>query len=294
MPARIDTVRRQFDRRAARFAQHDAIVREVGRRLLERLDVIRLAPRAIVDVGCGAGGSRETLRTRYPEADWLGIDLSPAMLARAASRSALARWLPWHRPPPRLACADAGALPLGDDSVDLLYSNLMLHWHPQPHSVFPEWLRVLRIDGLLLFSCFGPDTLAELRRACAAAGIPVRPVPFVDMHDFGDMMVAAGLAGPVMDAETIRLTYSSPQALLREVGALGGNPRDDRGRGLVGGRQARTLLAALDGQRDARGRITLSFEIAYGHAWKPPSKRRGGAAVPLEALCADLKQRRTR
>jgi malonyl-CoA O-methyltransferase len=294
MPARIDTVRRQFDRRAARFSQHDAIVREVGRRLLERLNVMRIAPRAIVDVGCGAGDSREALRTRYPEADWLGIDLSPAMLARGVPRSLLPRWLPWPGPRPRLACADAGALPLGDDRVDLLYSNLMLHWHPQPHSVFPEWLRVLRIDGLLLFSCFGPDTLAELRRAFAAAGMAVRPVPFVDMHDFGDMMVAAGFAGPVMDAETIRLTYSSPQALLREVGALGGNPRDDRGRGLAGGPQARALLAALDGQRDARGRITLSFEIAYGHAWKPPSKRRGATAVPLEALRADLKQRRPR
>jgi malonyl-CoA O-methyltransferase len=170
----------------------------------------------------------------------------------------------------------------------------MLHWHPQPHTVFPEWLRVLRVDGLLLFSCFGPDTLLELRRGCAAAGLAAHPVPFIDMHDFGDMLVAAGFAGPVMDAETIRLTYSSSKALLQEVRALGGNPRDDRSRGLVGGHRARSLFDALDAMRDTQGRISLRFEIAYGHAWKPPPRRRGETAVPLEDLRSQLQRHRPR
>ena len=291
MPARVDIVRRQFTHRAARFQRHDAIVREVGRRLLERLDVMRLDPRLIADVGCGAGGCREALLARCTGARWIGLDISCAMLARAVPASSLSRLLPWRAPRAHAVCAEATALPLADGSVDLLFSNLMLHWHPQPHTVFPEWLRVLRIDGLLLFSCFGPDTLAELRRACAAAGLDARPMPFIDMHDFGDMMIAAGFAGPVMDAETIRLTYPSPQALLREVAALGGNPRDDRAPGLVGGRRARALLAALGDLRDAQGRITLTFEIAYGHAWKPAPRVRGQASVPLDQLRAQLRRR---
>jgi malonyl-CoA O-methyltransferase len=291
MPARVDIVRRQFTHRAARFQRHDAIVREVGRRLLERLDVMRLDPRLIADVGCGAGGCREALLARCTGARWIGLDISCAMLARAVPASPLSRLLPWRAPRAHAVCAEATALPLADGSVDLLFSNLMLHWHPQPHTVFPEWLRVLRIDGLLLFSCFGPDTLAELRRACAAAGLDARPMPFIDMHDFGDMMIAAGFAGPVMDAETIRLTYPSPQALLREVAALGGNPRDDRAPGLVGGRRARALLAALGDLRDAQGRITLTFEIAYGHAWKPAPRVRGQASVPLDQLRAQLRRR---
>jgi len=290
MPARIDTVRRQFDRRAARFARHDAIVREVGRRLVERLDLIRLEPRRIVDVGCGAAGSRQALLARYPQATWVGVDLSLPMLATAAA-PAWQRLLPWRAARSHLVCAEAAALPLADGSADLLFSNLMLHWHPQPHTVFPEWLRLLRVDGLLLFSCFGPDTLKELRLAYRAAGIEARPMPFVDMHDFGDMMVAAGFAAPVMDAETFRLTYPSPQALLREVAALGGNPRDDRGHGLVGGPKARALLAALASAQDAQGRIALSFEIAYGHAWKPAPRVRGQATVPLDHLRAQLRRR---
>ncbi len=291
MPARVDTVRRQFDRRAARFREHDAIVREVGRRLIERLDLMRIEPRLIADVGCGAGGTREPLLARCAGARWVGVDISGAMLASAAPASALARLLPWRGSRAHAVCAEAAALPFADGVVDLLFSNLMLHWHPQPHTVFPQWQRVLRVDGLLLFSCFGPDTLAELRRAYASAGIAARPVPFIDMHDFGDMMVAAGFAGPVMDAERIRLTYPSPRALLREVAALGGNPRDDRAPGLVGGRRARALLAALDDMRDAQGRITLTFEIAYGHAWKPAPRVRGQASVPLDQLRAQLRRR---
>lgn len=291
--ARIETVRQQFDRRAARFAEHDAIVREVGRRLLERLQVIRLDPRRIVDVGCGIGGSREALLARFAQAQWLGVDLSPNMLAAVGSPgSFVSRLLRWRRPRAQVICADGAALPLAADSVDLLFSNLMLHWHPRPHAVFPEWLRVLRIEGLLLFSCFGPDTLKELRQACAAAGIKARPMPFVDMHDFGDMMVAAGFATPVMDAETIRLTYAEPKALLREAGALGGNPRDDRGRGLVSGRRARALIAVLEQMRDAQGRIGLTFEIAYGHAWKAQPRVRGqSTAVSLEQLRGQLPRR---
>ena len=290
MPARTDTVRRQFDSRAVRFGEHDFLVREVGQRLIERLQVIRLDPGRIVDVGCGAGGARRALLERSPRAHWLGVDLSPAMLARVPAATFLSRLLPWRGPPAQLACAEAAALPLADGSVDLLFSNLMLHWHPQPHTVFPEWLRVLRADGLLLFSCFGPDTLKELRQACAAAGIAARPMPFVDMHDFGDMMVAAGFATPVMDAETIRLTYGSPQALLREAAALGGNPRDDRAAGLVSGRRARALLQALDAMRDAAGRIALTFEIAYGHAWKPRPRIGGQSTVSLDRLRAQLRR----
>ena len=291
MPARIDTVRRQFDRRAARFGRHEFIVREVGRRLIERLQFIRLDPQYIVDVGCGAGGTRRALLERHPRAQWLGVDLSPAMLARAAPPSFLSRLLAWRRSPAPRVCAEASALPLAEGSADLLFSNLMLHWHPEPHRVFPEWLRVLRVDGLLLFSCFGPDTLKELRRAYAKAAIAARPMPFVDMHDFGDMMVAAGFATPVMDVETIRLTYASPQALLGEVAALGGNPRDDRAPGLVSGRRARALHAALHETADADGRIALSFEVAYGHAWKPQPRARGQATVPLEDLRAQLRRR---
>ena len=293
LPARTQTVRRQFDTRAPRFALHDALVREVGRRLIERLEMIRVSPERMIDVGCGSGAARADLVARYPHAEWIGVDASTAML-RASPRAAWYRRLPmWlgGRPAP-LICADALHLPLATGSADMLFSNLMLHWHPQPHTVFPEWLRVLKTEGLLLFSCFGPDTLLQLRAACAQALPRARPVPFVDMHDFGDMMVAAGFATPVMDVERITLTYAGARELLREVRALGGNPRDDRAPGLPGTRAARRLVEALEAQRGADGRIALTFEIAYGHAWKPAPKNKGRTEVSLERLRANLPSRR--
>ncbi len=293
VPARTATVRGQFDRRAPHFAQRDFLAREVERRMLERLDVIRLAPARIVDIGCGTGASRAPLLRRYRAAEWIGIDHSLRMLSLghgAGGIARLARW--WGNARAHRIAADAGALPLADGCVDFVFSNLMLHWHPTPHRLFPEWKRVLRTDGLLMFSCFGPDTIKELREAFTAVMPRAAPMPFIDMHDFGDMLVAAGFATPVMDAERIRLTYVTPGELLREVAALGGNPRDDRARGLASGRQARALLDRLEARRGADGRIGLTFEIAYGHAWKPVARPAGKTTrIPVDSLRAQLRSR---
>jgi malonyl-CoA O-methyltransferase len=292
-PLRIDTVRRQFDRRAARLQQHDALLREVERRLLDKLEPIKLTPQRIVDVGCGAGHTRALLRPRFAQAEWIGVDLSAAMLTSAAGTAASRRggWLRWRRQePPWLLQADAGALPLADGCADLLLSNLMLHWHPQPHALFAEFKRVLRVGGLLLFSCFGPDTLQELR-AAFRTWPRTRPMPFVDMHDFGDMLVASGFADPVLDAERIVLTYPSPAALLREASALGGNPRDDRPAVLPPTAAARQVLAALAAHPAGDGRYALSFEIAYGHAWKPAPRQPGAVLIPLDRLQKSLPRR---
>lgn len=285
VPASTATVARQFDQRVARMAARDVLLREVEQRLLSRLEYIRIDPRQVLDVGCGLGRSRAGLQALYPQVTWTGVELSAAMAhaGRADQQRALgmSRW--WRRAP-RWVVADGARLPFKDGSVDLLFSNLMLHWHPTPHRVFPEWKRVLRTDGLLMFSCFGPDTLRELRAAAAGALTHARPMPFVDMHDFGDMLVASGFATPVMDVETLTLTFGTPRELIAEVRSLGANPRSDRWPALPSGRQARRLLDALAARRDAAGRIGLTFEIAYGHAWKPQVRTPGSRVISVDAL----------
>jgi len=258
--------------------------------MIERLEYIRLAPRRMLDIGCGRGHSRAPLRLRFPEAQWFGVDISERMLG--ADASAPNRAWRWRSEPSNKVVGDGGQLPLAGDSVDLLFSNLMLHWHPEPHRLFPEWKRVLSSDGLLMFSCFGPDTIKELRAAARVAMPWARAMPFIDMHDFGDMLVASGFDAPVMDAEIITLTYGSPRDLLRDVRAFGGNPRDDRGAGLPSSRQAHRLLDLIEAQRGGEGRIRLTFEVAYGHAWKPQPKTSADIKISVDSIRAQLADRR--
>ncbi|MDI9682646.1 methyltransferase domain-containing protein, partial [Burkholderia cenocepacia] len=130
-----------------------------------------------------------------------------------------------------VAQADFAALPFPGGAFDLIWSNLALHWHSRPDTVFPEWQRVLRVNGLLMFSTLGPDTLRELRAeggampsAASASAQAARVIDFVDMHDLGDMLVESGFEIPVMDQEVLTVTYKSPDSLLADVRRWGAYP----------------------------------------------------------------------
>lgn len=259
----------------ARVAPADFLRREVAGRMHERLGLVKLAPRQVLDAGCGHGADLALLQKTYPAAQILGIDGSAAMTRAArtpvAARSLnglLSRLMP-AKAGIDLICGDYGNLPLGPNALDLLWSNLALHWHPLPDRVFAEWRRALRVDGLLMFSCFGPDTFAELRGAFEVLDAHPHTLPFVDMHDFGDQLVEAGFSTPVMDMERITVTYDTPAALLADARALGGNPLETRRRGLIGRAAWARVLDALEAQRRPDGKLGLTFEVIYGHAFVP-------------------------
>jgi len=223
-PARL--TRLAFDRRSPRFGQLDFLLGEIGQRMQERMEVVKLSPRRALDIGCGHGQGLAGLRARFPDAQIAGLDISGAMLQQAGQRDPQRRpgWigrLLGKRPMFDLVQGDLATLPFGAASFDLLWSNLALHWHPEPHRVFPEWHRVAADDGLVMFSLFGPDTLKELRAAFAQVDLDAHTLRFVDMHDIGDMLVHSGWSTPVMDMETLTVTYESPETLLREVQAFG-------------------------------------------------------------------------
>jgi malonyl-CoA O-methyltransferase len=281
-PIDLAFVRRAFAQ-PARLQDSQFLRREVAQRMHERLSLVKLAPLAVLDAGCGEGADLPILQSSFPQTRVLGLDGSAAMLALARSRQLsamssvnrlLGKLLPQTiRPEGQgssvLIAGDFAQLPLARNAVDLVWSNLALHWHPQPDRVFAEWHRVLRNDGLLMFSCFGPDTFKELRDAFAVLDNTPHSLPFVDMHDFGDMLVQAGFATPVMDMETITVTYETTDKLMADVRAWGGNPLATRRRGLYGASAWRRMLNALEASRRADGKLALSFEIIYGHAFRP-------------------------
>jgi malonyl-CoA O-methyltransferase len=288
MSAPIDQARvRSLFAQPERILPSDFLRREIAQRMHERLQLVKILPKQVLDAGCGAGADLALLQKTYPAAQILGIDAAPAM-ARAAMAPApatrslnqmLSRLLP-AKAGVDLVCGDFGSLPFGANSLDLLWSNLALHWHPQPDRVFAEWRRVLRVDGLLMFSNFGPDTFVELRSAFAALDESPHTLPFVDMHDFGDQLVEAGFSTPVMDMERITVTYDSVASLLADVRALGGNPLDTRRRGLIGRAAWQRMLAAFEAQRRPDGKLGLTFEVIYGHAFRPaPKTTAAGEAI---------------
>ena len=288
MSAPIDQSRvRALFAEPQRVAAADFLRREIAGRMHERLSLVKIVPQRVLDAGCGTGPDLATLQKAYPAAQILGLDASSAMLLEAkapapALRSLnqmLSRLMP-AKAGVDLLCGDFGALPFGPNSLDLVWSNLALHWHPQPDRVFAEWRRVLRVDGLLMFSNFGPDTFKELRAAFAELDESPHTLPFVDMHDFGDQLVEAGFSTPVMDAERITVTYGTVEALLADVRAIGGNPLATRRRGLIGRAAWRRMVDALEAQRGADGKIGLSFEVIYGHAFRPvPKTTAAGEAI---------------
>ena len=262
------SARRAFERAATTYDASAVLHREVGQRLFEHLDPIRIEPRRIVDLGCGTGPAFEALGKRYPQADLIGVDFSTAMLRRARARTGWLRRTFGHRGP-RLVCTDAERLPLAHGSVDFVLSNLALQWC-RPENVFAEAARVLPTGGLFMFSTLGPDTLKELR----AAFDEQRHVhDFVDMHDLGDALVHAGFADPVMEMEVITLEYAEVGDLARDLKATGAhNALPARTRGLTTPRRWTRMAERYEAQRRG-GALPATYEIVYGHAWKTAPRR---------------------
>lgn len=276
-------VARNFGRAVQSYARVDALQREVELRLLERLDLLRRAPERILDVGAGLGTGSVLLRRRFPRAQVIALDLALPMVQRIPRRAH------WFRPIHRL-CADAAALPLNARTVDLLYSNLCLQWIDDLPTVLNEFRRVLRPGGLMLFSTFGPDTLGELRAAFATVDDAAHVSVFLDMHDVGDRVLAAGFRDPVLETERFTLHYPDARAVLLELKALGARNADRaRPRGLYGKRRMAAALAAYDA-RAVDGRLPATWEAIYVHAFAPEEGqpiRHGGmdvASFSLDAL----------
>src|SRR5690625_620469 len=277
LPIHTKHVIQQFNRRAPLDAQQ-FLYGEIALRMLSRLNYIKYQPQRVLDAGCGAGHAIDTLRAQYPEMQYTGVDHSPVLLNIAKKRFD-ARPSLWQRLrrqphlPLQFVQSDLAETNLEAESQDFVWSNLALHWHPKPHRVFSEWRRLLVPDGLLMFSTFGPATLKELRDAIKQAQLPLEGLPFVDMHDYGDMLLENGFADPVMDQETIKLTYKTPEKLLSDVRLLGGNPLKHRRQGALSRHQHQQLINALNAQRQMDGNIHLSIEVAYGHAWRATTHR---------------------
>ena len=273
--AKLDkrAVKRAFEGAAATYDAAALLQDEICKRMLERLDYVKHAPEAVLDAGSGTGNALPSLLSRYPGASVIALDLAQAMLSRGRKRVRWWQVLPGFRPPLHAVCADLEHLPFCGESVDLVWSNVALQWVNDLPLAFGEMHRVLRPGGLLMFSTFGPDTLKELRAAYGETDGRTHVSRFVDMHDIGDMLVSARFADPVIDMETMTLTYDDVRSLMHDLKAIGAR---NATLGRPAGLSPRSVLAAVERNYEAfrrDGKLPATFEVVYGHAWKPQAKQ---------------------
>ncbi len=275
-------VARAFGRAAGRYQAAARLQAQVNAELLERLQFFQLEPRVIIDLGCGTGAGATALRRRFPRAQLIALDAAFGMTQQARRGQRF-----WRRF--ECVCADACALPLAAQSVDLVFSNLMLQWCDDPPALFAQVQRVLRPGGLVLFSSFGPDTLHELRTAWAAADGYSHVSAFADMSQLGTAIAHAGLAEPVIDRELRLQHYPQVRELMDELRAIGASHgAADRRRTLTGRGRLRAMSAAYELLRTPAG-LPASWEIIYGAAFAGSGRAShagaaGETAVPLSAV----------
>jgi malonyl-CoA O-methyltransferase len=260
-------VQRRFDRAASSFDSFDFVHSATRDGLLSRLEPMAIAPRSVIDLGSATGAGTRLLARRFRRAHIIATDLSHGMLEQSArNRSWLCRT--------SAVQAHAEALPFADQSIDVVFANMLLPWLSNPADAFAEIARVLRRDGLLAFATLGPDSLVELRRAWRDVDSGTHVTSFLDMHDLGDAAVRAGLRDPVLDVDRLSVTYKNAAALFRDLTAVGGrNTLAGRRRSLGGASRFQAMADALNEQRQD-GLLTLDLELVYGHCWGSGARSR--------------------
>lgn len=273
-------ISRSFNAAVETYDDAAVLQREVADRLMERLDYINIQPKMILDAGAGTGYSAVRLERKYKKAKVIALDLAEKMLVKSKQEK---RWFDRKR----YICADAEKLPLVDKSIDLIFSNLMLHWTNNPEKTIQEMHRVLKPNGLLLFSTLGPDTLYELRQSWASIDNHPHVHPFIDMHNIGDYLQRAAFVDPVVDMEFITLTYNDIRKILNDLKDLGThNIASDRLKGLTGKSKFSNFIHAYEQFRNAEGFIPLTYEVIYGLGWgrEKAKSKTSEISIPIESI----------
>jgi len=253
--------KQHFEKAADSYDAAAVLQREIAKRMGERLDYIKLQPEVVLDAGCGTGFITKDLLKRYPKSSVVALDLALNMTRKTKQQGG------WLRKP-KLVCSDAEQLPFKNESVDLIVSNLMIQWSNDLNKMFEGFHTVIKPNGLLLFSTFGPDTLKEIRESWSRVDKNPHTSSFVDMHEIGDALLKAGFVNPVTDMELITMTYSNVRQLMNDIKEIGAsNTHNERSKGLMGKEKFKAFEQAYDDFKTSDGLYPATWEVIYGHAW---------------------------
>lgn len=276
----LKDIRKDFDKVSGVYHQHSVMQQEIGLRLLNRLQYLKIKPQVILDLGCGLAKTTQALKKIYPKAQVIGLDCSWHMLKQASK----GRYF-WNKL--ALVQADVMQLPIASQSVDLIFSNQLLHWLPDSNEFFKECFRILKPNACLLFSSLGPDTFKEFRQAFSKLDGGNHVPQFTDLHDLGDQLLNQDFLDPVMDREDLQLNYSNQDLLLKALRAQAVKNRDpQRHKGLMSRQKWQQMWQNYPSNN---GKLPVSYEIIYGHAWRSSfAKHSGEQIISIEKLRSSL------
>lgn len=249
----MSQIKSAFNKASSQYDNHAFLQKEIAARLDSKLEIICANAEVILDLGAGTGLLSQNLLKRFDNSQLICLDFALESLKKNPATDKL--------------CADANHLPLANQSVDIVISNLMLQWCPDTKQLFSECYRVLKNDGLLLFSTFGPDTLKELKKSWAVVDNTPHVNTFADMHNIGDQLLQNGFQSPVMEMETLTLTYQTVIDLLTDLKLIGAQTVDTRSKSLMGKDRFRSMVKMYESYR-INDKLPATYEVIYGHAWK--------------------------
>ena len=253
----MSPIRPSFNKAASQYNTHAFLQDEVALRLSEKLNVISVNPKVVIDLGAGTGLLSSKLSQKLPNAQLICVDFAQQSLQSNPSQFKV--------------CADAHQLPFADKSIDFIASNLMMQWCPDLKILFAECHRILKPGSLMLFSTFGPDTLKELKRSWSVVDSEPHVNTFTDMHDIGDQMLQSGFNSPVMEMETLTLTYDKVVDLMRDLKGIGAQTVRNRSKALTGKMKFSKMIEMYEAYRK-EGKLPATYEVIYGHAWKSENR----------------------
>ena len=260
----MSKIRNTFNTASSNYNDNAFLQNEIANRLAEKLKVISIKPQTIIDLGSGTGLLSNKTAEIFPNANLICVDFAQQSLLKNSQNLKV--------------CANAYELPFASNSVDFIVSNLMMQWCPDLKALFNECFRVLKPEGLILFTTFGPDTLKELKRSWSAVDSSAHVNNFIDMHDIGDQMLQSGFQSPIMEMENITLTYEKVLDLMHDLKSIGAQNVGSRSKALTGKTKFKKMIEMYESYR-SDGKLPATYEVIYGHAWKNENKL---GAISLE------------
>jgi malonyl-CoA O-methyltransferase len=260
----MSKIRNTFNNASSNYNDNAFLQNEIANRLAEKLKVISIKPQTIIDLGSGTGLLSNKTAEIFPNSNLFCVDFAQQSLLENSQNLKV--------------CANAYELPFASNSVDFIVSNLMMQWCPDLKILFNECFRVLKPQGLFLFTTFGPDTLKELKRSWSAVDSSAHVNNFIDMHDIGDQMLQSGFQSPIMEMENITLTYEKVLDLMHDLKSIGAQNVGNRSKALTGKTKFNKMIEMYESYR-SDGKLPATYEVIYGHAWKNEKKL---GAISLE------------